>query len=58
MFNLSVSSKYEPKQQVMLDPEGIFFSVALGPKIKFEKMPLWIKGLKLSEKQKMVFTWS
>ena len=43
---------------MMLDPEGQFFQVELGPKVKLEKMPLWIKGLKVNEKQGMIFSWS
>jgi hypothetical protein len=30
----------------------------LGPKIKLEKMAIWIKGLKVDEKQGIIFTWS
>ena len=50
MFKFNVMSKYEPKQAVLLDPEGLTFKAELGPKIKLEKMPLWIKGLKVSVK--------
>jgi len=42
----------------MLDPEGHFFYAELGPKIKIEKMPLWIKGLKVCVAQNMIFSWS
>ena len=58
MFKFDVISKYEPKQAMLLDPEGQFFSAALGPKIKMEKMPLWIKGLKVNTKQNVIFSWS
>lgn len=30
----------------------------LGPKVKLEKMPLWVKGLKVDEKEGIIFTWS
>jgi len=30
----------------------------LGPKIKLEKMPLWVKGLKVDEVEGIIFTWS
>jgi WD40 repeat protein len=43
---------------MLLDPEGNHFDAELGPKIPLEKMPLWIKGLKVSEKQNLIFTWS
>ena len=58
MFKFNVMSKYEPKQAVLLDPEGHTFKAELGPKIKLEKMPLWIKGLKVSVKQNVIFSWS
>ena len=35
---------------MLLDPEGQSFTAYLGPKIKMEKMPLWIKGLKVNTK--------
>jgi hypothetical protein len=35
---------------LLLDPEGHTMDFKLGPKIKLEKMPLWIKGLKVDEK--------
>jgi len=50
MFKLKINNKYEPKQAMLLDPEGQHFQAELGPKIPLEKMPLWIKGLKVSEK--------
>ena len=43
---------------MLLDPEGNFFKAELGPKIKLEKMPLWVKGLKVNEKQNIIFSWS
>lgn len=58
MFRFTVNSKYEKERGVMLDPEGQFIQCELGPKIKVEKMPLWIKGLKVSVKQNMIFSWS
>jgi len=58
MFKIHVKSKYDAKQAVILDPEGAFCSVEIGAKIKFEKMPLWIKGLKVDVKQDIVFSWS
>jgi hypothetical protein len=33
----------------MLDPEGTFFNAELGPKMKLQKMPIWVKGLKINE---------
>lgn len=30
----------------------------MGPKVKLQKMPLWIKGLKVIENQDLIFTWS
>ena len=50
MFKFNFTSKYEPKQAVLFDPEGKSFNAELGPKIKLEKMPLWIKGLKVNLK--------
>ena len=49
MFDFRVICKYEPKQALMLDPDGKTLEFELGPKIKLEKMALWIKGLKVDE---------
>lgn len=58
MFEFKMECKYEPKQAVLLDPEGNTMEFKLGPKIKLEKMPLWVKGLKVDEKEGIIFTWS
>jgi WD40 repeat protein len=58
MFDFKVICKYEPKQALLLDPDGKTLEFELGPKIKLEKMPLWIKGLKVDEQQGIIFTWS
>ena len=41
-----------------MDPDSLFFSASLGPKIQTEKMPLWLKGLKVNVKQNIIFSWS
>ncbi len=43
---------------MLLDPDGKTLEFELGPKIKLEKMPLWIKGLKVDDQQGIIFTWS
>lgn len=58
MFKLNVKNKYDPKQGIMLDPEGTFFNAELGPKMKLQKMPIWVKGLKINENQNIIFSWS
>lgn len=64
MFKFNVTSKYDPKQAVLLDPDGKTMSFTIGAKIKLEKMPLWVKGLKVDTNlriescQGVIFTWS
>ena len=58
MFDFKVICKYEPKQALMLDPDGKTLKFELGPKIKLKSMPLWIKGLKVDENEGIIFTWS
>lgn len=58
MFHIHFVNKYEPKQAMILDPEGHQFEAFMGPKVKLQKMPLWIKGLKVIEDQDLIFTWS
>jgi WD40 repeat protein len=58
MFKININSKYEPKQALNLDPSGKFFFPEIGPKTKLEKMPLWVKGLKVMESLDFIFTWS
>ena len=58
MFDFKVICKYEPKQAVLLDPEGNTMEFELGVKVKIEKSPRWIKGLKVDEREGCIFTWS
>lgn len=58
MFEFKVNCKYDPKQAIFLDPAGKTMSFETGPKIKLDKMPLWIKGLKVDEDLGVIFTWS
>jgi hypothetical protein len=48
MFKFYAQSKYDPKQAILLDPEGQFLTAYLGPKIIVQSTPLWIKGLKVN----------
>jgi hypothetical protein len=41
-----------------MDPEGLNFFAELGPRKKLERTPLWIKGLKINVKDKMIYLWS
>jgi hypothetical protein len=58
MFEFIIKCKYDPKQAVLLDPEGNTMSFQLGEKQKVDKMPLWIKGMKVDEKEGCIYTWS
>lgn len=58
MFKFKTHTKYDPKQAVQLDPEGHFFMAYLSPRIKIDRTPLWIKGLKVNVADNMIFLWS
>ena len=58
MFPIKINSKYESKQALNLDPGAKFYFPEIGTKTKLEKMPLWVKGLKVIESLNFIFTWS
>lgn len=52
------SNRYDPKQTLMLDPDGRFFDARISQPQKFEKTPLWVKGVKVLKQDKCIFCWS
>lgn len=57
-FDFYVKTKYEPKQALLLDPEGKNMEFEIGNKLHINKSLLWIKGLKIDEAENMIFSWS
>jgi WD40 repeat protein len=53
-----VRNKYEPKQSLMLDPEGDQINIELGPKRTFDQVPLWTKGFKVIIEENWLVSWS
>ena len=58
VYSFVSKSKYEPKQAIMLDPEGEAFDCEIVLKQSLESMPLWIKGLKIMKANECIFSWS
>lgn len=56
IFEFEIKCKYDPERAVLLDPEGHTMTFSLGEKIKLEKM--WVKGMKVDEKEGIIFLWS
>ena len=58
MYQVNFKKTFDPKQSLVLDPDGQQFDAKLGQMKRLESTPLWIKGLKVLKKQEKIFTWS
>lgn len=58
MYDFRVKTKYEPRQALVLDPEGRNMEFEIGNKVAINKGLCWIKGLKVDEAEGMIFCWS
>ena len=58
VYDFKVKTKYEPRQALVLDPEGKNMEFEIGNKASVNKGLWWIKGLKVDESEGMIFWWS
>jgi WD40 repeat protein len=58
IFDFTVKTKYDPKQALFLDPDGKNMKIIIGNKHNVNKDLYWLKGLKVDEKEGMIFLWS
>lgn len=47
IFNFKVFSKYDPRQAILLDPDGKSLSFVIEKVAKLEGMGDWVKGIKI-----------
>jgi hypothetical protein len=55
--NIHITSKYEPKQSIMLDPDGRNISFKLERVAQLPMMDEWVKGLKLDVPNNLIIAW-
>lgn len=53
-----LKTKYEPRQALVLDPEGKNIKFDFGERTTINKGLCWVKGLKVDELEGMIFIWS
>lgn len=58
VYDFKIKTKYEPRQALMLDPDGKNMQFELTNKWSINKGLWWIKGLKVDETEGMIFWWS
>lgn len=55
--NLKVESKYEPKQAMMLDPDGHTICLEMTRLLQLPQMTEWVKGLKVDTLNSLIMAW-
>lgn len=55
--NIVIESKYEPKQAMMLDPDGRNISFKLERVLQLPMMDEWVKGLKIDVANNLIVAW-
>ena len=58
VYPFILKTKYEPRQALILDPEGKNIEFDFGERTTINKGLWWIKGLKVDEPEGMIFLWS
>lgn len=58
VFKFNYQSKYQPILAVQIDQEGKHIKVSLENKTPLEKMCIWVKGLKVDEKNEIIISWN
>jgi WD40 repeat protein len=58
VFRFNYQSKYKPMLAVQIDQEGKHIKVSLEDKRPLEKMCIWVKGLKVDEKNEIIMSWN
>ena len=58
VFKFNYQSKYKPLLAVQIDQEGKHIKLSLENKTPLEKMCIWVKGLKVDEKNEIIITWN
>ena len=57
MFDFQFICKYEPKQAMMLDPDGRNITFKLERVAQLPMMDEWVKGLKLDVANNLIIAW-
>jgi len=58
VFKFNYQSKYKPLLAVQIDQEGKHIKLSLENKTPLEKMCIWVKGLKVDQKNEIIITWN
>ena len=55
--NIKIMSKYEPKQSMMLDPDGKNMTFEMTRASQLINMTEWVKGLKIDTVNNLIIAW-
>lgn len=58
IYNFEVKCKYDPKQAILLDPDGKSMSFKLERITHLAEMDDWVKGLKIDAKENLIYAWN
>jgi len=58
IFKFNYQSKYKPLLAVQIDQEGKHIRISLENKILLDKSSIWVKGLKVDEKNEIIIHWN
>lgn len=55
--NIKIMSKYEPKQSMMLDPDGKNMTFEMTRAAQLSNITEWVKGLKIDTVHNLIIAW-
>ena len=55
--NMKIMSKYEPKQSMMLDPDGKNMTFEMTRAAQLSNITEWVKGLKIDTVHNLIIAW-
>jgi|LauGreDrversion4_2_1035121.scaffolds.fasta_scaffold41064_1 hypothetical protein len=55
--NIKILSKYEPKQSMMLDPDGKNMTFEMSRASQLSNITEWVKGLKIDTVHNLIIAW-
>lgn len=58
IFSFQPNNWYNAEKALILDPEGRSLSFSIGQRMRIESKEMWLKGMKVDEKEGLIYTWN
>ena len=58
IFSFQPNNRYNAEKALILDPEGRSLSFSIGQRMRIESKEMWLKGMKVDEKEGLIYTWN